>query len=70
MEDKELFDLFKANSRAFDETPSEELWQKISRRSRKKWYRPEFSRFYLFMLLFLVLAIIAISMTIVLFGKA
>jgi hypothetical protein len=69
MEDKELFELFKAGSRAFDEAPSDALWQKIRKRSRRKWYRPEFSRLYLFVLLFLVVAILAICMTIVLFAR-
>ncbi|UMY66716.1 MULTISPECIES: hypothetical protein [unclassified Flavobacterium] len=70
MNDKELFELFKAKSAGFDETPSDELWQKIRRKSvRRPWFRPQSSRLFLIVLLLLVIVIVAVCMTIFFFER-
>lgn len=70
MNDKELFEFFKANSARLDEAPSEELWHKIRRKSvKRKWYKPQSSRLFLSVLLLLAIVVVAICMTIFFFDR-
>lgn len=69
MNDQELFEFFKSKSGSFDEVPPEELWQKISARKRRKWYKPQSSKLFLTVLLFAVIVIFLICLTILFFER-
>lgn len=71
MDDKELFDFFKTNSSGLDEAPSDELWQKIRKRSvRRRWYRPQSSRLFRIVLLLLAIVVALVCMTIFFFNRS